>query len=271
MSYPDGYAIRGVDLSSIQTTRVDGRYVDIDWKKVAASGVRFAYARCGYGNEPPDEAFHVFAGGAEAAGIAVGAYHVGFPIRIASDPGADPVSQARAHFAASQSQGINPGELPPALDLEWPVPGTPEWSKHGCTPEFVREWALGYLAEMRELLGGRLPVLYDGFPNYWSAIGGSGEPRFKEYPLWRVDYRPKPVTPGPWEQFTLWQCGGGGSADQPATSTTHLPNGAIVDEDVFRGDEEAWREFLMLDVTGGGEDTPVYAAPAPDTDRDPEV
>lgn len=263
MSYPSGYAIRGIDLSSIQTVRGrDGRYVDVDWKRVAASGVRFAYCRCGYGNESPDGSFAVFAAGAEAAGIAVGAYHVGFPIRIAQDPGSSPEEQARAHFAASHSQGINPGELPPALDLEWPVPGTPEWGRHGCTPEFVRAWTLAYLAEMRALLGGRLPVLYDGFPNYWTAIGGSSEPLFAEYPLWRVDYRPRPVTPGPWTEFALWQCGGGSG---------RLPSGAPVDEDVFRGDEAAWREFLMLDVTGGGSDEPVYAAPAPDTDRDPGI
>ncbi|HEY2515691.1 MAG TPA: glycoside hydrolase family 25 protein [Polyangiaceae bacterium] len=232
--------IRGIDVSSIQ-----GK---IDWPKVAASGVRFVMRKCGNGNNAPDPGFADDVAGARAAGLAVGAYHVGFPLPSAPEhPGRDAADQAKAHFAACKGLGSQAGELPPALDLEWPVPGTPEWAKYGCTPDQVRAWAIAYL-EAAETLWGRLPIVYDGFPIYWQQIGGASEPRFGRYPLWVVNYPEQykgaippdgasPPIPGPWSAWTLWQHSGGGQ---------RLPSGAAVDGNVFCGDEEAFAGLLAV-------------------------
>lgn len=233
-------SIRGFDVSSIQ-----GK---IDWAAVAASGVRFVVRKCGNGNDPPDPGFDSYLLGARAVGLAVGAYHVGFPLPPDSaHPGRAAVDQARAHFEACQKLGSAAGEIPPALDLEWPVPGTPAWSKYKCTPAQVRAWALAYLEEAEQLWG-RLPLLYDGFPDYWAGIDGGSEPAFAKYPLWVVNYPEKykgrtppdgasPPIPAPWTNWTLWQHSGGG---------LHLPSGVPVDSDVFNGDEAAFSVFLGL-------------------------
>lgn len=232
--------IRGLDVSSIQ-----GK---IDWAAVSASGVRFVMRKCGNGNNAPDAGFATDIAGARAAGLAVGAYHVGFPLPTdPAHPGRAAADQAKAHFEASAGVGSAPGDLPPALDLEWPVPGSADWKKYGCSAPQVRAWALAYL-EAAEQLWGRLPLLYDGFPDYWAGIDGGAEPGFARYPLWVVNYPEQykgrtppdgasPAIPPPWTAWTLWQhCGGG----------FHLPGGVPVDSDVFCGDEAAFAALRGL-------------------------
>lgn len=232
--------LRGIDVSSVQ----EGA---IDWTAVARQGIRFVYLRCGNGNNPPDALFAERAAGARDAGLVVGAYHVGFPLPPdAAHPGREPEVQARAHYGSCGGLGRGGGELPPALDLEWPVPGSDKWREYGLTAAGVRAWALAYLREC-EALYGCLPVLYDGFPDYWgpSGIDGGAELAFARYPLWCVDYpaalsHAYPVdasllvVPKPWTKTTFWQVNGGGA---------RLPDGEPVDADVFLGDEAALAAF----------------------------
>jgi lysozyme len=230
--------IRGLDVSSIQGV--------VDWNALVQRGVRFTMCRSGNGNNAPDRDFAADIAGARAAGLVVGAYHVGFPLPPSdAHPGRPAAEQAKAHFAASLGVGGNAGDLPPALDLEWPVPGSLEWQTFGCSREQVREWALEWL-ETATSLWGRKPLLYDGFPVYWAAIDGGSEPRFGDYPLWVVQYPEQykgtippdsvePIIPAPWTTWTLWQHSGGGF---------RLPNGTPVDSDLFNGDEAAFQAFL---------------------------
>lgn len=247
--------VRGIDVSSVQ-----GR---IRWNLVSAQGVRFAYIKCGNGNNGPDPFFAANVAGARAAGVAIGAYHVGFPLPTdPAHPGREPEQQARAHFLQSGGLGIKSGDMPAALDLEWPVPGSPEWFSFGCTTEHVRDWAIAYLTALESLLG-RTPVLYNGFPIYWRDIGGRTDARFAAFPLWNVDYRTPPTTPAPWSSWSLQQVSGGGGK---------LPGGAPVDEDAFNGDEEGFRAFLKSGFTSvaAADNQPVYIAPDPLEDADPE-
>ncbi|HEY2509498.1 MAG TPA: glycoside hydrolase family 25 protein [Polyangiaceae bacterium] len=230
--------IRGIDVSSIQKT-------GIDWAALARQGVRFLYAKAGDGNDAPDASFAEHAKRAHDAGIVVGAYHVGFPLPPdPTEPGREPEAQARMHHEQCGALGSGGGELPPALDLEWPVPGSAKWHAYKLTAAGVRAWALAYLEEAERLYG-CLPVLYDGFPDYWLGIDGASVPSFARYPLWVVDY-PVALThaypvdtsllvvPQPWKRATFWQCNGGGS---------RLPSGEPVDSDVFLGDEAAFTAF----------------------------
>jgi lysozyme len=219
---------RGIDVSCVQVE-------PIDW-----TGLDFAWVKCGNGNDGNDPMFLHHITSARAAGLVVGAYHVGFPLPSdPAHPGREPELQARAHYQQSASVIRDVGDLPTALDLEWPIPGSDKWRQFGLSAAFVRGWALAYLAEAERLCG-RTPVLYDGFPDYWAGIDGADEAAFARYPLWVVDY-PAPwqhrvptddhmlVVPKPWTAWTFWQhCGGG----------IRLANGVPVDGNVFNGTAE---------------------------------
>jgi GH25 family lysozyme M1 (1,4-beta-N-acetylmuramidase) len=229
---------RLIDVSSVQAAR-------IDFPAVVLQGVAGVYHRCGNGNNSPDPNFASRIGEANSAGLMVGAYAVGFPLPLdPAHPGREPEAQAEAHYKQCGGLGSGAGELRPMLDLEWPVPGSPEWRMFALSGAFVRTWALAYLRHAQSLWG-VAPLLYDGFPDFWSGIDGASEPAFADFPLWVVDY-PAPwqhqvpsndqllVVPRPWSKWTMWQhCGGG----------LRLPGGVPVDGDVFNGDLAALREF----------------------------
>jgi GH25 family lysozyme M1 (1,4-beta-N-acetylmuramidase) len=231
---------RGVDVSAVQPT-------NINYAALATQGVSFLYAKCGNGNDAPDSSFWGHVKGAKGAGILTGAYHVGFPLMPdPSHPGREPEAQAQAHYQQSGGMGIAAGDLPPVLDLEWPIPGSAEWKQYGLTAAFVRTWALAYLAEAQKLWG-VTPIHYSGFPDYIGTFGidAAAEPTFSNYPLWVVDYpaawsHSAPaddsllVVPKPWSGWKIWQhCGGG----------MRLPGGIPVDGDVFNGDIAALKAF----------------------------
>jgi lysozyme len=231
---------RGVDVSSVQPT-------NFSYAALAAQGISFLFAKCGNGNNAPDPTFWAHVKGAKSAGIITGAYHVGFPLMPdTAHPGREPEAQAQAHYQQSGGMGIAAGDLPPVLDLEWPIPGSVEWKQYGLTAAFVRTWALSYLAEAKKLWG-VTPILYDGFPDYINSFGidAAAEPSFANYPLWLVDYPAAlahswavdgalAVVPQPWTNWTFWQVNGGG---------VKLPGGSPVDADVFNGDIDALKAF----------------------------
>jgi lysozyme len=241
-------SLRGYDLSSLQ-----GVLSPDSWRAVAHDpDVRFVSLRCGYGNNPHDPAFAANVAGARAVGLVVQAYHVGFPLRPdPAHPGREPEAQARAHFAAAGGLGRGRGELPPALDLEWPPPQ--EWTTRGIDAAFVVHWAEAYGATMAALVG-RTPLLYT-YPVFHHALArGADLARLAGlFDLWAAEYQlASPVVLPPWKRCLFWQRSGGGG---------RLPWGAPVDEDVFVGSEE---EFLRManfsvdvDVTDGGANNPV--------------
>lgn len=95
------YPIRGIDVSHHQG--------DIDWQKVAADDVGFAYIKATEGGDYVDEDFASNLRAARDAGIAVGAYHFFTMCR----PGAE---QAANFLAQVKTIG---SMLPPAGDLEY--------------------------------------------------------------------------------------------------------------------------------------------------------
>jgi lysozyme len=95
------YPSQGIDVSHHQ-----GR---IDWARLPAQGVDFAYIKASEGGDHRDTRFAENWAGARAAGIRRGAYHFFTLCR----PGAD---QA-ANFIAAVP--VEPDALPPAVDLEY--------------------------------------------------------------------------------------------------------------------------------------------------------
>lgn len=235
--------ILGVDVASLQGA--------IDWGKMAAAGVRFAYLRCTIGNEKGrDTTFARNVRDAKEAGILVGAYHFCYPLPHGGEhpAGRDPVTQARRAFAESDQLGRLPGELPPACDIEWPPQWendkatgqlVNQWNKWGVTAASIAAWTLAYLAEA-ERLWSRMPLLYT-YPHFWRDLGAEGRrPEFRRYPLWIANYlhlgaglpRPglRPLVPGPWTEPLVWQYSANGGAHVDGCATD-------VDRNAFMGSE----------------------------------
>ncbi len=221
---------RGLDVSAAQGT--------IDWTAVAALGCEFAIVKACEGNKPgTDPQYQANVAGARAAGLAVGGYFFAYPLA-----NIDPAACAREHFEASGGIGSHEGELPPALDLEWPSPDA--WARWGCSAPQIRAWALAYLDAMATAWG-RTPILYT-YPSFWSAVGGANEPRFARYVPWIAAY-PAPCTwpaaggaapiPRPWAQGTsgLWQFTGG---------AMQMPGGVPGDFDVWAGTDAEFSALL---------------------------
>lgn len=219
--------IRGIDVSAVQGV--------VDWPAVAASGVRFVVVKCAQGNEAGrDATYERNVAGARAAGLAVGCYLFGYPLPPGK-PGRVPAEQAKIHFAKCDGVGTRDGELPPALDIEWPAPE--DWARWQCNAAQIRDWGLAYL-DAAKALWGRTPLVYT-YPYFWSHVSAAGGlEQYAEYPLWLADYSHMPPhVPAPWVGATLQQTSGGGGK---------LPSGAPVDENVFSGNEQAWQAFLRV-------------------------
>lgn len=231
-------------------------YGKIDWAKARDEGhVRFAFAKCTQGNDGKDPRFDEYVAGAKAAGIPVGAYLYGYALpNDPAHPGRSPEEQARKFFADCGGLGSRPGELPPALDMEFPARWDrrkvdadgnliDQWARFGVTAEFIARWTLACLQEMERLFG-RVPILYT-YPDFWARLGAFGKlPEFRRYPLWIASYiresakalptTERPLAVAPWDAFTIWQFSADGSPVRvPGVPACPLDRNVIKDEDTL--------------------------------------
>src|SRR5215831_6660124 len=115
---PTGPTVEGIDVSVYQGA--------IDWSRVAAAGVEFAYIRVGDGLRPVDARFTDNWTGARAAGVARGAYQF-----FRQD--ADAIAQADLFV---DTIGVLDGDdLSPAIDVE-----TADGQDAGTIIANVRAW-----------------------------------------------------------------------------------------------------------------------------------
>jgi lysozyme len=240
-------------------------YGRIEWVRARAAGVRFAIAKCTQGNDGKDPRFDEYVSGARDAGVHVGAYLFAYPLPSGDGKpaGRSPEDQARRLYSDCGGLGKANGELPPALDLEWPARWdrryvdaagnlVDRWQHWGVTAESIARWGLACLAEM-ERLWGRVPLLYT-YPDFWRQLGRYGKvPEWKRYPLWMASYAPigrqqwapapdeKPTIPAPWEDWALWQF----SADGSPVAVPGIP-AVPLDRNVMK-DEGTLRRLAMLE------------------------
>lgn len=196
------YPVRGIDVSHHQGA--------IDWQAVADDQVAFAYLKATEGGDHRDRRFAANSREARAAGLKVGAYHFFTFCR----PGAD---QARNFLAVVP---VDPGALPPAVDLEF-------GGNCGTLPSDVdlRRELEAFLA-LVEARHGRQAVLYVT-PDFLRSYGHALPMR----PLWKRKVVMPPFGGRPW---TFWQFHNRGEVDGIK---------GPVDLNVFAGDTTAFEAF----------------------------
>lgn len=166
--------IEGCDVSHHQ-----GR---IDWTRMAARGMRFAWIKASEGTNWADPAFAANAIGAAAAGLLWGPYHFWRAAYSADE---------QAAWFARCVGSLEPS-LPVALDFED--------TKTGVDPAALKRFVESVEAKL-----GR-PVLYTG-AWWWRPLrfGGSAQPWAGKYPLWVADYDGAVALPSDWADWTVHQ------------------------------------------------------------------
>lgn len=200
--------VQGVDVSVHQ-----GRLREANWKRAAAAGVRFCWARVSDGISHLDLNVGENLQGARDAGILVGGYLF---FRASRDP------KEQAHLLLSQARDL---DLPAALDCE-------AGSEMGLPRELVRERVNACLHEI-EAQDGRV-IVYTA-AGWWDPWMGPGE---RQEDLWVAHYYVEsPLLPLAWRKtgWRFWQ-------KTPKGQIDGLPS-AGVDVNVWRGTEEELRRY----------------------------
>ena len=193
-----GPTTKGIDVSYYQET--------IDWTKVKADGVAFAFIRVSDGEVFRDPKFNANWAGAKSVGIVRGAYQFFRPAQSIPE-------QAKIMIEAIGT--YQAGDLPPVIDVE---------ADQGLAPATVaakvRQWV-----DLVKSGTGVAPIIYTGKYFWRDEVGG---PRtFETNALWIAQYTSKcPDLPAPWTRWTFWQ-----HTDKGTVSGIRGP----VDMDKFNG------------------------------------
>jgi len=175
--YPDGYEIRGIDISHYQER--------VNWEKlrnasIGDSPVSFVFIKATEGEKLFDDNFNRNFANAKRNDIIRGAYHFFIP-------GISARKQAEFYLSIAQ---LEPGDLPPVLDIE---------KKGDLTPEQLRREAKTWL-DIVEREYGVKPILYTG---YKFKVDYLNTPEFDAYPYWIAHYYVEKLAyKGKW---TFWQ------------------------------------------------------------------
>jgi lysozyme len=202
-----GPTVNGIDVS----------YYDdaVDWPTAKAAGIDFAFVRVTDGTQYQDPKFADYWAGARAAGVIRGAYQY-------FRPSEDPIAQADLLL---QLMGpLQPGDLPPVLDLE--VSG-------GLTPAEVTTNVQAWIAHITAAIG-RPPIVYAGLYSWPTLTDGAD---VTTSPLWIAQYTTAacPDIPDPWTQWLFWQDSDTGVVDGVTSSQLDLDvfNGSLADLQAF--------------------------------------
>lgn len=204
--HPGRYAIHGVDVSRYQGA--------IDWRRVRASGVSFAFIKSTEGADHSDPMFHRNWRGAHAAGIAHAPYHFFHWCSTAQ-------SQANWFIRNVPRAAVN---LPPVLDVEWNA------HSRSCrgrpAPANVRA-AMRVWMDTVERAFGKKPIIYTAPDFYRDNLRGY----FSDHHFWlrAVAEHPRRVYPG--KNWTFWQYTGTGAV--PGIR-------GKVDLNAFAGSTQVW-------------------------------
>ena len=205
---PTNYSIHGIDVSKYQDV--------IDWSsvkdmKVGNVQMSFAFIKAteGLGNE--DAYFQRNWKKTKDAGLARGAYHFFLSTKSGK-------AQAENFI---NSVELQPGDMPPVLDIE---------QTYGVSPEKLRERAKEWLQTVRDYYH-VTPIIYTNVDFYKQYLKDD----FDEYPLWIAHYLQK-ERPSIYRDWAFWQHSEAGRVNGILTR---------VDFDVFNGDSAEFRKMLI--------------------------
>jgi MYXO-CTERM domain-containing protein len=223
-----GPTTKGIDVSHHQAT--------IDWDKVKADGVVFAFIRVSDGLPPIDREFVRNWAEAKRVGIVRGVYQF-----FRED--LDPVAQA--DVVLDEMGALDDGDLPPVIDVE---------STDGQTPATITA-NVGKWIDRIEAATGRRPIIYSG-KYFWNDNVKSTA--FSSYPLWIPQYGPVcPDLPTAWSEWAFFQYSSTGSV---------MGIGGNCDMNYFNGDRAALDGFIRASFL---EPPPVVDPPTPPAPPDP--
>lgn len=178
-----GPTVKGIDVSHYQGT--------IDWTKVKADGVQFAFIRVSDGLGTIDSKFETNWSQSRAKGILRGAYQFFRPAQ-------DPIAQA--DLLLSKIGTLSPDDLPPVIDVE---------ADGGLTPAQVAAKVKIWIDHVTAAIGKR-PIIYTGFYFWRDQVGA---PDQTASPLWHAQYSTVacPNIAPPWQDWAFWQYTSSGS------------------------------------------------------------
>ncbi|HEY1959870.1 MAG TPA: GH25 family lysozyme [Polyangiaceae bacterium] len=183
----------------------------INWTKVKAAGISFAFAKATESTNFTDSMFATNWAGMKSAGIVRGAYHF-FHADV------DPTQQAT--FFLSTVGTVEPGDML-ALDLE---------STNNQSQATILANAETFMSAVKSKTG-ITPILYMS-PAFLSSFGTLGQ-----YPLWVANYGVScPTVPSAWKSYTFWQSTGTGSLSALSGAVDlDTFNGSLSDLTAFAG------------------------------------
>lgn len=205
---PESYPIHGIDVSKYQEV--------IAWEEVRAMQVKkirlgFTFIKATEGLGNVDRQFRRNWKKSKEAGITRGAYHFFLATK-------DGRMQAENFI---KSVDLQPGDLPPVLDIE---------QTYGITAEVMKREVKEWL-EIVQAYYGIKPIIYTNVDFYKRNLGSD----FDDYPLWVAHYY-QPNQPRIKRDWLFWQ-----------HSEEGRVNGILskVDFNVFGGDSLEFRSILV--------------------------
>ena len=213
---PQSFPVHGVDVAKYQGT--------IDWPRLRASGVSFAFIKATEGGDRLDRRFHENWRAARAAGVLRGAYHFHYWCR--------PAAEQAAWFIRNVPR--ERGALPPVLDVEW------NGHSPTCPITLPAERARSEMRTFLHLIErhyGQRPVIYSTVDFHRDVMAG----HFEGYDHWLRSTKDhvRAAYPGRAGRWTFWQY----------TATGRAPGvDADLDLNAFRGSERAWRRWVRRRV-----------------------
>lgn len=174
--------VRGIDVSQWQD--------DIDWKKVKAGGIQFAFMRVSKGKDYVDPKFAQNRAGALDAGLKIGFYHYFKP--------GDPVDDQIKTFVSTIGKA-DPAALRLVIDTEDVKSWAPFTQEERI--QKIEQWCKGVEAAL-----GKTPIIsIYGSPNFFDE-SLKNDTRLSKYDLWIANYNvAEPRVPKPWSKWTFWQ------------------------------------------------------------------
>jgi GH25 family lysozyme M1 (1,4-beta-N-acetylmuramidase) len=172
--------LRGIDVSNWQGA--------INWPKVAARGVRFAFLKASQGTTYTDPTYTTNRPAARTAGVRVGAYHFAVPGgSTRAGIAANATAQADYFIAAARPAAT---DLRPVLDIE---------RTGGLTPTQLVRWTNAFVSRVAALVHAR-PIVYTS-PSFWQTELGDSQSTAAIADLWIAHWT---TAASPWVPAANW-------------------------------------------------------------------